>query len=100
MIKIHEAGLWDYAVLPIHDEILFSFPEENAKDLCKEAGATMEMILKDVHISTEPDLGGRSWGTLYTEGEHEIVEISDDDRKQYGDDSLVEHLFGKKEFKF
>lgn len=100
MIKIHEAGLWDYAVLPIHDEILFSFPEENAKDLCKEAGATMEMILKDVHISTEPDLGGRSWGTLYTEGEHEIVEISDDDRKQYGDDSLVEHLFGEKEFKF
>jgi DNA polymerase-1 len=100
MIKIHEAGLWDYAVLPIHDEILFSFPEENAKDLCKEAGATMEMILKEVHISTEPDLGGRSWGTLYTEGEHEIVEISDDDRKQYGDDSLVEHLFGEKEFKF
>lgn len=100
MIKIHEAGLWDYAVLPIHDEILFSFPEENAVELCKEAGVTMEMILKDVHISAEPDLGGDSWGTLYTAGEHEVIELTDDDRKKYGDESLKKALFGTKQYEF
>ena len=57
MVKLYEAGYWDYALLPIHDEILFSFPEETAVEMCREAGVVMEMILKEVHISTEPDLG-------------------------------------------
>jgi len=93
MIKVHEAGLWEYALLPIHDEILFSFPKEDAEELCRHAGVTMEMILKDVHITSEPDLGGDSWGTLYTEGEHEVVELTEDDRRKYGDNKLKEHLF-------
>ena len=93
MIKVHEAGLWEYSLLPIHDEILFSFPKEDAEELCRHAGVTMEMILKDVHITTEPDLGGESWGTLYTEGEHDVVELTDDDRRKYGDEKLQEHLF-------
>jgi DNA polymerase-1 len=100
MIKVADAGLWDYAVLPIHDEILFSFPEGQAEELCREAGVTMEMILKDVHISTEPDLGGDSWGTLYTEGEHAVVDLTDEDRLKYGDDKLKNTLFGTTEFEF
>jgi len=100
MIKVHEAGLWEYALLPIHDEILFSFPKDNAEELCREAGVTMEMILKDVHITSEPDLGGESWGTLYTEGEHEVVAITDDDRRKYGDEKLKSHLFDDKTHEF
>lgn len=93
MIKVHEAGLWEYAMLPIHDEILFSFPKDSSEELCREAGVVMEMILKDVHISTEPDLGGESWGTLYTNGEHRVIDLTDDDRRKYGDENLVKHLF-------
>ena len=87
-------------MLPIHDEILFSFPKDNAEELCREAGVTMEMILKDVHITSEPDLGGESWGTLYTEGEHEVVAITDDDRRKYGDEKLKSHLFDDKTHEF
>jgi DNA polymerase-1 len=100
MLKVRDAGLWDYAVLPIHDEILFSFPEDKAEELCREAGVVMEMILKDVHISTEPDLGGSSWGTLYTEGEHDVIELNDEDRRTYGDEHLIKHLFEAQTFEF
>ena len=100
MIDVAEQGLWDYAVLPIHDEILFSFPEEQAVELCRHAGVAMETVLKDVHISTEPDLGGSSWGTLYTEGEHEVIELQDDDRMKYGDTNLKRLLFGTNDFQF
>lgn len=100
MIKVYEAGLWEYAVLPIHDELLFSFPNDNAEELCREAGVVMESVLKDVHISTEPDLGGESWGTLYTPGEHSVIELTDDDRRKYGDQVLVDHLFRENITKF
>lgn len=92
MIKINENGLWDTAMLPIHDEVIFSFPEDKAEDLCRQIGVIMEMSLKGVHIDTEPDLGGRSWGSLYTEGEHEVVPLTLDDRLRYGDESLLSCL--------
>jgi len=100
MIDVADQGLWDYAMLPIHDEILFSFPEEQAVELCRHAGVAMETVLKDVHISTEPDLGGGSWGTLYTEGEHEVIELTDDDRRKYGDEKLKRLLFSEQDFRF
>ena len=52
----------------------------------------MEMILKDVHITSEPDLGGTSWGTLYTEGEHSEIELTTADRYKYCDEDIVNHL--------
>lgn len=100
MIDVASEGLWDYAMLPIHDEILFSFPDGQAEELCRHAGVAMETILKDVHISTEPDLGGDSWGTLYTEGEHTVVDLTDEDRRKYGDDKLKRGLFSTHDFKF
>jgi DNA polymerase-1 len=100
MIKIDEAGLWDHALLPIHDEILFQFPENNAVELCHEIGVIMEMALSGVHIDTEPDLGGRSWGTLYTEGEHSVIELTEADRMRYGDDKLKELLLQKQNVTF
>lgn len=100
MLKVSDAGLWDYAVLPIHDEILFSFPADSAEELCREAGVVMEMVLNDVHISTEPDLGKGSWGSLYTEGQHEVVELNDEDRKKYGDEKLKRFLFPSHTFQF
>ena len=54
----------------------------------------MEMALKGVHTSAEGDVGGSSWGSLYTDDEHHIVELTDDDRRMYGDPALVELLFG------
>jgi len=92
MINLAKSGFWQYSLLPIHDEVLFSFPEEDAVELSKEAACKMEMILKDVHITSEPDLGGASWGTLYTEGEHSEIELTDADRYKYCDEDVVNYI--------
>ena len=91
MINIDRAGLWDYMVLPVHDEMLCSFPEADAEELSREVGVLMEVEIEGVHIPTEPDVGGFSWGTLYEgsgEGEdteyHRVLKISDADRVKYG----------------
>ena len=68
--------------------------------MCRHAGVSMETVLKEVHISTEPDLGGASLGTLYTDGEHEVIELTDDDRRKYGDDKLKRLLFSEQDFRF
>ena len=41
------AGLWDLVVLPIHDELLCSLPNENAEELAREIGVLMEMDLQE-----------------------------------------------------
>ena len=90
MLSVWRAGLWDLVVLPIHDELLCSLPNENAEELAREIGVLMEMDLQGVHIPTEPDLGGESWGSLYEgsgEGDetdyHRVLQITEQDRSQY-----------------
>ena len=92
MINLAKSGFWKYALMPIHDEVLFSFPEEDAVELSKEAACKMETMLKGVHINSEPDLGGSSWGTLYTDGEHGEIEITDGDRYKYCDEDVVDYV--------
>lgn len=65
LVRLHEAGLTPYLRLPIHDEVLASVPQESARDLAAEIGKQMEMQMGDVLISTEPEVGARSWGSLY-----------------------------------
>lgn len=87
MIHIWKAGLWDYVVLPIHDELLCSVPSENAEELCREIGVRMEYEMEGVLLSTEPDLGGKDWGTLYEKGEefHRVLELTAEDRLCYAE---------------
>ena len=91
MVSIDRAGLWDYMVLPIHDELLCSFPREDSQELAREVGVLMEVEMEGVHITTEPDLGQESWGSLYEgSGEdgdtefHEVIALTDEDRRKYG----------------
>lgn len=42
LVALDLAGFSDYAVLPIHDEVLFDFPEEEAEALTAEAVRVME----------------------------------------------------------
>ncbi|MEV8015664.1 DNA polymerase [Streptomyces sp. NPDC086554] len=65
MINMREAGLLDYMKLPIHDEIVFSAPESEAKDVAREFERCMTMDLFGVPVVAKADLGGRSWGSLY-----------------------------------
>ncbi|WP_328950457.1 DNA polymerase [Streptomyces sp. NBC_00184] len=65
MINMRDAGLLEYMKLPIHDEIVFSAPKADAKDIAREFEKCMTMDLYGVPVTAEADIGGRSWGSLY-----------------------------------
>jgi DNA polymerase-1 len=65
LLRLHEAGFTPYLRLPIHDEILASVPEQMAVWGAEEIGRIMADDMNGVHIGTDPEVGGRSWGSLY-----------------------------------
>lgn len=65
LIRLHEAGFTPYLRLPIHDEILASVPADKAEWGAKEIGRVMTEVMGPVTIGTDPEVGGRSWGSLY-----------------------------------
>lgn len=66
LIRLHEAGFTPYLRLPIHDEIVASVPAEKAVWGAAEIGRLMAEQMGPVLIGTDPEVGGRSWGSLYT----------------------------------
>ena len=65
LIRLHEAGFTPYLRLPIHDEIVASVPSERAEWGAAEIGRLMAEQMGPVLIGTEPEVGLRSWGSLY-----------------------------------
>lgn len=65
LIRLHEAGFTPYLRLPIHDEIVASLPSEKANRGAAEIGRLMAEQMGPVLIGTEPEVGKRSWGSLY-----------------------------------
>ncbi|QJD52179.1 DNA polymerase I [Mycobacterium phage JF4] len=65
LLRLHDAGFTPYLRLPIHDEILASVPAEHAEWGAKRIGELMAEQMGPVPIGTDPEVGGRSWGSLY-----------------------------------
>lgn len=65
LIRLHEAGFTPYLRLPIHDEVVASIPEAKAQWGAREIGRLMSEQMGDVLIGTDPEVGKRSWGSLY-----------------------------------
>jgi DNA polymerase-1 len=65
LIRLHEAGFTPYLRLPIHDEIVASVPAEKAQWGAAEIGRLMAEQMGPVLIGTDPEVGKRSWGSLY-----------------------------------
>lgn len=65
LIRLHEAGYTPYLRLPIHDEIVASLPAEKAQWGAREIGRIMQEEMGPVTIGTDPEVGKRSWGSLY-----------------------------------
>lgn len=65
LIRLHEAGFTPYLRLPIHDEIVASVPAEKAEWGASEIARLMAEQMGPVLIGTEPEVGKRSWGSLY-----------------------------------
>lgn len=65
IVDLFEAGLGDYLLLPVHDEILASAPADSAEEVVREIGSTMESTFLGVEITSDPEVLGRSWGSGY-----------------------------------
>lgn len=65
LLNMHNAGLTEYLLLPIHDECLGSAPVDVVDEVAREVGEAMRMDFFGVPLDTDPEVGGRSWGSLY-----------------------------------
>ncbi|ARQ94594.1 DNA polymerase I [Mycobacterium phage Journey13] len=65
LIRLHEAGYTPYLRLPIHDEIVASLPESEAERAAAHIAQLMQEQMGPVLIGTDPEVGKRSWGSLY-----------------------------------
>ncbi|MGW0930657.1 DNA polymerase [Streptomyces sp. NPDC002644] len=64
LIELYKAGYGPWLRLPVHDEVIFSFPKDRAEGLAKGAAEIMFMTLKGVAITTDIEIGDRSWGSM------------------------------------
>lgn len=65
LCRIEDAGLDEYLLLPVHDEIIFQAPEEDAERIAQEIGRLMETVFLGVRIDSEAEVYGPSWGDGY-----------------------------------
>ena len=78
LLRLDEKGLTPYLRLPIHDEVVVSVPEERAQFAAEYVASLMAMDFQGVHIGTDADVYGPSWGSGY-------VKPDDDDYQDYLD---------------
>lgn len=65
LIDLSSAGLDDYLLLPVHDEILFQAPVDIAQEVAHTVGETMSGMFIDVPISATGELYGKTWADGY-----------------------------------
>lgn len=64
IINLHAAGFTPWIRLPVHDELVFSFPKERAAELTEKAARIMEFTFRGLLIPAEGEIGDRSWGSI------------------------------------
>ncbi len=65
IVDLHAAGLTDFMLMPIHDEVLAQAPVDEAEGVALAIRETMETTFRGVEIVADAEVGGRSWGSLY-----------------------------------
>ena len=63
--QLDAAGMGDYIMLPVHDELVFSFPKEDSAALAQECQGIMLNEWFDVPIVTEQSGPYTNWGEAY-----------------------------------
>lgn len=65
LIDLAQAGLDDYLLLPVHDEVVFQAPVDIADEVAHTVGEVMSGTFIDVPISATGEVYGRSWAHGY-----------------------------------
>lgn len=74
LLRLDEAGFTPYLRLPIHDEVVASIPEAHAEWGAQRIAEIMAMDFQGVHIGTDAEIYGASWGGGY---------YSEDEEQEY-----------------
>ena len=66
LVRMDAAGLGDYMLLPVHDEVIFSLPEEDAEDAMQTIGTSMSVMEGyAVPMPADPEGPLYRWGDKY-----------------------------------
>lgn len=65
LLELDKAGMADYLLIPVHDEIIAQYPTEQAEEFSKNLEEIMSGDLGPVPITAEAEVIGRSWGDKY-----------------------------------
>lgn len=65
ILRIFNAGLGDYVLLPVHDEIVAEAPAKDAEEVLRGIRACMDTDFFGVPILSDGLIYGRSWGHGY-----------------------------------
>lgn len=65
LCRIDDAGMSEFVLLPVHDELVCQAPTADAADVVKEIGRLMETTINGVFIASDPQVYGPSWGHGY-----------------------------------
>lgn len=66
LLRLDEGGLTPFLRLPVHDEVVFAAPAEDAQDVGREVARLMAVDdFFGVPLATDLEIGERSWGSLY-----------------------------------
>ncbi|MGZ0151851.1 DNA polymerase [Kribbella sp. WER1] len=66
IVDIFDAGMGDYLLLPVHDELIAQAPQREAEEVIREIGRLMETEdFFGVPIKSDAEVYGNSWGSGY-----------------------------------
>lgn len=65
LVRLSDAGLEQYMLIPVHDEVLFEVPTDEAQDVLYAAEDLMADHGFDIPITTDGSIMERSWGEKY-----------------------------------
>lgn len=65
IVDVFDAGLGDYLLLPVHDELIYQAPLGEVDEVAHEIGRLMESDFMGVRIESDVEVYGPSWGHGY-----------------------------------
>lgn len=65
IVDLFDAGLGDYLLLPIHDELIAQAPEADAAEIAHEITRIMTTDFRGVPLTATAEVTGRNWGAAY-----------------------------------
>ena len=65
IVDLFDAGLGDYLLLPVHDEMVAQAPVEDAEEIARAIGEAMNGEFFGLPIVSDPEVAGPSWGSAY-----------------------------------